>query len=153
MMRAYFVAFSWSDATKSYLLNLYPSIYREVHKRKSTYDYEHLLSEKIETEFYPSEQLIAQFSGGLDNLMTSYVGVITNSFYESVFSGMQKFLTMPENAIKLVEDIDIDTFMSDNILEVVRGELSNSFMDICSRFNEEYSKLIQINLEDSSNGN
>ena len=78
----------------------------------------------------------------------NYADVAVDRFYKAILSGIRNHLTSVDNARKLADDLDIDTFMGDNIVEYVKNSLVNACSILIGEFSEAYLMRLTKSLED-----
>jgi len=80
-------------------------------------------------------------------LLETMKSKIVDRFYKTIISGVRRYLTNITSAKKL-DDLDIETFMSDNVVSYIKNSLNNQTLLILNGMSRELGKISEQYLEE-----
>lgn len=144
------IDFEWSDDSKSSLIQIFSDVlrYKEYQKLLKLYEIGKSDVEPDESSVVIDSKTLEFIENEAIALFSSMKSKIVDRFYKTIISGVRRYLTDITNAKKL-DDLDIETFMSDNIVSYIKNSLSNQTLLVLNELSGELGKISEKYLEES----
>jgi len=143
------IEFEWSDASKNALMQIFSDVLRIKEYSKLLHLYE-IGKSDIEPEL-ASIAIDSNTLGFIETestaLLENMKSKIVDRFYNTIISGVRRCLTNITSAKKL-DDLDIETFMSDNVVSYIKNSLNNQTLLILNQMSRELGKISEKYLEE-----